>query len=283
MKQIVEVAGFSGLMDVYMQDLRTGEDLHFAQYQGTALEVDPDIAFTAASIIKIGIMTSYYRYFDEPLDEERDRWMFQMITESGNDPADWLMEDISPATGPLQVSETMAELGLDSTFLAGYFRLGSDLLKVYQTPANQRADINTRPDIYNQTTPSEIGMLLADIYACAKGGGTLLAIYPEEIKPAECQKMLDMLAQNQIALLIEAGVPEGTRVAHKHGWTNSPLDTVADAGIVFSPGGDYAIAIFLWNDPDMIWDPTSKLVADLARAAYNYFNPPVVPASSSGG
>jgi hypothetical protein len=72
--------------------------------------------------------------------------------------------------------------------------------------------------------------------------------------------------------LIEAGVPEGTVVAHKHGWTSSPMETLGDSGIVFSPGGDYVFSLFLWNTQEMIWSPTSRLFADISRSVYNYFN-----------
>jgi len=52
------------------------------------------------------------------------------------------------------------------------------------------------------------------------------------------------------------------------------MQSVGDSGIVFSPAGDYALSIFLWNDQEMIADPTFRLMADLSRAVYNYFNPP---------
>jgi hypothetical protein len=83
-----------------------------------------------------------------------------------------------------------------------------------------------------------------------------------------------LLARNKIAVLLEAGVPEGTRLAHKHGWTGSPLEWLGDAGIVYSPGGDYVLSVFLWDEVDMIWEPASGLVADISAAVYNYFNPP---------
>ena len=86
--------------------------------------------------------------------------------------------------------------------------------------------------------------------------------------------MLDLLSQNKLGWLIEAGVPEGTRVAHKHGYVDSPLEELVDAGVVYTPGGNYVISICLWNDPPMIWEPTSRLVANLSRAVYNYFNSP---------
>jgi hypothetical protein len=275
LKQIVDVGQFNGLAVAYVRDLRTGDDLHLTYYRNQPIATTPDPAFTAASIIKIGIMTAYYRYFDDPLDDETDRLMTEMIALSGNDPADRLMERISSDRGPLMVTDVLQdELGLESTFISGYFRLGAPRLWDYQTPGNTRSDLSTFPDPYNQTSASDIGSLLSDIYACSRGGGSLLAALPGQIRPDECEHMLALLAENKIGILIEAGVPEGTRVAHKHGWTDSPLDSIGDASVVFTPGGDYVLVLFLWNSPDMIWEPTSGLVAELSLAVYNFFNPP---------
>ncbi len=277
LKQNIEVSDFDGLVVIYLTDLRTGENFHFATLNGDDLEVEPDIAFSAASIIKISIMTALYRYEDEPLDPEVDRWLVEMITESGNDPSDWIMQRIETydVAGPILVSDTMQELGIENTFIAGYYYLGAPQLRIYRTPANQRVDIDTNPDSYTQTTASDMSLLLGDIYDCAEGGGTLQAVFPEEITPQECSRMLDLLSENILGTLIKAGLPEGTRIAHKHGWRSSPLDMIGDAGIVFSPGGDYVLTIFLWNEIEMVWEPTSKLIANLSRAAYNYFNPPI--------
>ncbi len=281
LKKNIDVAGFDGLAVIYVSDLRTGEEIEVGRYQNADISLQPDISFTAASTIKIGIMTAFYRYFDAPLDPEADRWLTQMITLSGNDPADWLMERIDNTLGPIKVTDTLKSLGLQSSFIAGYFHLGSPRLRDYQTPGNSRPDINTSPDTYNQTTASDMGMLLTDIYQCANGGGTLLAAFPGQIKQSECEHMLDLLSQNKIGVLIEAGVPDGTRVAHKHGWTDSPLTQVSDAGIVFSPAGDFVVSIFLWNSHEMIWDTSSRLVAELSRAVYNYFNPPAATTPKS--
>jgi len=204
--------------------------------------------------------------------------MTEMIALSGNDPADRLMERISRDRGPLIVTDVLQdELGLTSTFISGYFRLGSPRLWDYRTPGNTRTDVNTFPDPYNQTSATDIGTLLSDIYTCSRGGGSLLAALPGAIRPDECEHMLALLAGNKIGILIEAGVPEGTRVAHKHGWTDSPLDSIGDAAVVYTPGGDYVLVLFLWNSPDMIWEPTSGLIAELSQAVYNFFNPPTGP------
>ncbi|MEW6568718.1 MAG: serine hydrolase [Chloroflexota bacterium] len=275
LKQNIDVAGFTGLTAIYLMDLRTGEEMRMAYLNGQDIPLDPDISFTAESIIKIPIMVTFYRYFDEPFDTEAERWMSEMIRQSGNDPADWLMDRLDGQRGPLVVTDTMRELGLQNTFMIGYFRPPFQPLAAYprSTPGNTRFDINTRPDLLNQTSPAEIGRLLADIYQCADGGGTLLAVFPEQTTPQECRRMLDLLAQNKIGVLIEGGVPDGTRVAHKHGWA-TPLESIGDAAIVFSPAGDYVLSIFVWNEPAMIWDPASRMIADLSTAVYNYFNPP---------
>lgn len=280
LEQNLEVADFTGLGVIYLQDLQTGDEIHFAVLAGGEIEVDPDVAFTAASTIKIGVLTTFYRYFNPPFDEEAERLLYETIVLSGNASSDTLVErlefyDEVGTPGPVIVTNTLRELGLESTFLGGYFRPGAPLLIQPQTPGNQRLDITTSPDPYNQTTASEIASLLVDIYRCSQGGGAILAAFGGDISVEECDQMLNLLSQNKLGALIEAGVPDGTRVAHKHGYTDSPLDYVVDSGIVYTPGGNYALSIFLWNDPPMIWDPTSRLVAELSRAVYNFFNPPI--------
>ena len=118
-------------------------------------------------------------------------------------------------------------------------------------------------------------MLLEDIYQCSQnGGGNMVALFPEEFTQTECQLMINFLGGNKIGLLLEAGVPDGTPVAHKHGWVTyfGVMNTLGDAGIVYTPGGNYVIAIFVHHPDQLIWEPASELVATLSEAVYNYFN-----------
>jgi beta-lactamase class A len=277
LEQTIELDGFDGLVGLFMVNLSTLEEIHFAYENGVEYSTNPDIAFTTASIVKIPIMTSIFKRIQEGEDPETMNLLEKMIIESGNDPADWVMERvINPTTGPLEVTADMQALGLVNTFLAGEFSLGSPLLKVYKTPANQRQDINTDPDLYNQSTPSDIGMLLEDIYFCAENGqGTFKAVFGDEITQGECQTMIDLLAQNKMPSLLEAGVPDTTEVAHKHGWVtgfNGVMQSLGDAGIFFSPGGDYVLVIFLYHPTQLIWDNASRLVGQLSAAVYNFYN-----------
>jgi hypothetical protein len=71
-------------------------------------------------------------------------------------------------------------------------------------------------------------------------------------------------------------VPEGTQIAHKHGWvsTNGIINTIGDAGVIYTPGGNYVLVAFLHHPDQLVWEPSSKLIADLSRAVYNYYNIP---------
>jgi len=277
LQQTIKVSGFDGLVSVYLLDLQNAQEMHFAYQSGELLPVNPDIAFTASSIIKIPIMVSVYKSINNA-DEETLKLMEDMVDRSGNEAADWLMDrTMDKGFGPLIVSEIMEKLGLDNTFLAGYFSLGSPILQAFSTPSNQRTDINTDPDPYSQTTTSDMGMLLVDIYQCAEtGGGALTAIYPGEITQAECKEMIEYLIKNSLPSLLTAGLPDGTEIAHKHGWVsnNGIINTVGDAGIIFSPGGDYALVVFLHHPDQVVWEPASTLVAQLSQAVYNYYNLP---------
>ena len=278
LKQTIDLSGFNGLVGLFMIDLQSMQEIHFAYQQLQNISVEPDIAFTASSIIKIPIMVSVFQRLGEQSDEETLKLLADMIDKSGNEAADWLMDRVIADTrSPLVVTSDMKALGLENTFLAGYFYSGAPLLADVKTPANQRTDVNTDPDPYSQTTPSDIGMLLEDIYLCAEnGGGSLPAVFPGQITQNECRQMIDLLVNNKIGVLIEAGVPDGTRVAHKHGWVslNGIINTIGDAGIVYTPGGNYVLAVFLYHPDQLIWENASKLIADLSRAVYNYYNIP---------
>ena len=167
-------------------------------------------------------------------------------------------------------------LGLQNTFWAGYFYDGAALLDRFDTPASRRTDVNTQPDVYNQTTAADMGGLLADLYHCAESGsGRLTEVFPGELTQAKCRLMVETLRGNLLPVLIKAGVPEGTQIGHKHGWVQGPdgmLHVIADAGLVYSPGGSYVMAVYLYQPTQLLFDPANVLVARLSRAVYRYFN-----------
>ncbi len=277
LQQIITLNKFDGIVDIYVEDLQTNETIHFGYQNGTILPVEPDIAFSAESTIKIPIMVSIFRRVDEPAPAGILNQIGLMIEQSGNDPADNLMEAVmAEGVAPLEVTQDMQMLGLQNTFLGAYMAKPIFLQRI-STPANDRVDIDTDPDPFSQTTPLDIGQLLGDIYTCAEsGGGALMAAFPGKITQTECQQMVEFLANNQtVAILLQAGLPEATTIAHKHAYATEAdglIHTMGDSGIIYTPGGNYIMSIFLHDPVQVVWDPSNRMVAELSQAVYNYFN-----------
>ena len=132
---------FDGLAEIYLLDLQTNQELHFAVNKNEAIQAD--VAFTAASTMKIPIMVSVFKRAKEPLQPNVGDLITLMIDRSDNPPADRLMSEVlDPNIGPLVVSQDMTAIGLQNTFLGGYFYQGAPLLKRFVTPANSRTDIH---------------------------------------------------------------------------------------------------------------------------------------------
>jgi beta-lactamase class A len=283
LQQNITGAEFDGVIGVYVQDLQNGQEVHFAMDRGELISINPDIAFTASSTVKIPIMVSYFiKHGTDGLNEQSTALITDMMRKSENPPADRLMESLDALRGPLVVTEDMRKIGLENTFLAGFFcsaEFPCPQLESFQTPANQRTDVVTDPDSFNQTSPSDIGMLLADIYQCAEtNGGALVAAFPDKISSEICQRMITFLASDKIGVLIEAGVPEGTQVAHKHGWISEPTSGViqnfSDAAIVYTPSGNYVLVIYAYHPVQIVFDKANALFAQMSQAVYNYYNLP---------
>jgi len=275
LKHNINWIGFDALSEVYLASMGSDLESHFAVQGGD--DVQADVAFTAASTIKIPIMISVLRRTADPTPDGVTSLLERMIVYSENPPADTLMSTyIDAVRGPLIVSEDMAALGLENTFLAGYFYLGAPLLDRFETPANTRTDIYLDPDIYSQTVASEIGQLLKGVYDCAQDGdGLLVETFPGEITQGECQLMIDILSGNRIGLLIEAGLPPEAIAAHKHGWAqelDGLLHSMSDAAIIFTPGEDVVLNVFIYDPDRLDFDQGNRLIARLSQTVYNFFN-----------
>jgi len=277
LKQIVTVSDFDGVIGFYMADLQTGEEIHFAINNKQEIAVDPDIAFTASSTIKVAIVASYLINRGSNLDAGTSEIISRVLGKSDNSATDLVLRAIEANTGPLVVTQNMRTIGLNSTFINGYFFLGAPPLSARPiTPGNSRVDITTDPDPYSQTTSAEMGALLADIYNCAQNsGGALIAAFPDKVSPATCQLLIDFMAQDKLGSLIQGGVPDGTLVPHKHGYvpaSDGVVRDTSDVGIVYTPGGNFVLSIYTYHPVNNVWDIVNPLIGDLTKAVYNYFN-----------
>ena len=68
-----------------------------------------------------------------------------MIEISEDTPADTLMQTyLDQNVGPIIMTNDMQELGLENTFMAGYFYNGAPLLQRYLTPAKSTSGLRYR-------------------------------------------------------------------------------------------------------------------------------------------
>ncbi len=272
--------GDETLASVYIMDLATGEEIGILE----------DVRYNGVSTIKIPIMINLFKQ-KLVMDQESAYLLTESILCSNNASSNWLMQIAGGTGGDIlepeaqlrnglnQVSCSAQELGAEHTYISAPLYVADRTYEweaaVCRPQTAGNSDYVAANDPYSQTTAEDMGMLLTQIYDCANNGSGLMALYPDDITQTECQQMLEVLSGNRIGRLIELGVPEGTRVAHKNGW--GPPGTSADAGIVFSPGGDYVIVMYTWElDKDGNNLPTLQaweLIENVSRLTYNYFNP----------
>lgn len=242
--------------------------------RGRAFDLNADTVYHAASMMKVPVLFALYDAFAKgrlrPDQSIRLTNQFRSIADSSSyvlDPADdsdstvyarvgqdvplrWLAERMithssNLATNtlitllePAKITALARELGAPNTVV---------LRGVEDTPA-------FRKGMNNVTTASDLVMLFVALQSRRVGDSTATA------------DMLRILEHQAFNTQIPAGLPPGTRVAHK---TGSITATRHDAGLVYPPGkAPYAIAILTRN----IADPAvaDALTADCSRIIWEW-------------
>lgn len=254
---------------VYVLDLVSGEEINILS----------DVAYSAASTIKMPIIIEYFRQLNrEPTAGEA--WLIaNSLLCSNNSSSNLIMEIVGGNdifTGLRRVNDSLQAISVSNTFITAPFYLGVEgqELGSIQAPATSpNPTFSTEPDAFNQTTAADMGSIFSLLYDCAHyDSGLALALPEGQITQQECRRMLEVTSANDLERLLQGGIPPEARISHKNGWI---FDTVGDAGIVYSPNGrDYVISVFLWEraefqDYEKLW----PLVEEISRAAWNFFNP----------
>ena len=273
---------FPGVYASYFQFLPTGEEV----------DIDADTAFSGMSTVKLGILVLTYMDNDLPLPDNITKWISVTITSptASNAAANALMYHLGDGDlmkGVRRVSQFYQDFGLKNTFISTPYN--SEIIPpMKRTPANANPEYHTNLDPAMQTTPRDMGVLMAAIGRCAEGKGALLAAYPDKLTPEKCQELIWWLEQNPLGYLIKYGVPEGTKIGHKHGYAP---DTQGDVAIIYGPEGPYVLDIYVYQYGWVVWDMSNPLMADISRLVWNFFlfrtgqeqlPPPVYDENGSG-
>ena len=252
---------------LFVMDLQSGEAFSFGA----------DIAFSGTSINKVAILTALYTQLDEPPSISLATDIANTMICSENVATNRLLSILGGGNtyyGAEAVSGFYDRLGWSRSFITAPFTtIGTPEpppgpINLPETSADQ---VKANPDLSNQLTVSEAGALLGGIYRCAyREDGPLIEAFGSRLEPRECRQILHVMSSNTVDALLKAGVPAGTRVAHKHGWI---ADTHGNAALFFTPGGDYVIAMMLYQPQWLNFGESLPLIAEVSRRVYNYFNP----------
>lgn len=260
--------GQTTVASVYVMDLQTGDEIN----------INGDVAFSAASTQKVAILIQYFRYLTFAPSQEEAWLMANSLLCSNNASSNLMMQIIGGDNlfaGLANINETLQAIGTQTTYITAPFDLGianQQLGSIGAPASNPNPNFNTGADPFNRTSAADMGLLFNMLYDCANYSSGLAAIFPEEFTQTECRQMLELMSANDLLRLLQGGIPEGTRISHKNGWI---FDMVGDAGIVYSPNGrHYIIAVYLWEESEFqdferLW----PLLEGISRATWNYFNP----------
>lgn len=257
------LSDFTGIAGIFAKDLRRGQEFCY----------NCSVAFSGAGTLKIPIAVGTYTTLDTAPDAAMTGRLNTLFAEGDNATANLLLAHIGGGdaySGALRVTDMLWGLGLRNSFIATPYDVPPTVIPpdIANLTAS-RTDVNTNPDPALQTTPIEMGLLMEGLYYGAQGGGFLRAVYPQQITAMECQDILTGLTQHSSNPLLAGGMPVGTRMAHKHGWSGA---THADVALVYGPQADFVLAVYLYQPAWLVWDESAPTFATIGQLMYRFYN-----------
>ena len=52
------------------------------------------------------------------------------------------------------------------------------------------------------------------------------------------------------------------------------IQNVSDAGIIYTPGGNYILTIYLYHPVQVLFETANAMIAQMSKAVYNSYNLP---------
>lgn len=251
------VPGTTRQGSVYLFDLKTGAEL----------TINPDVVYSGVSVVKIDVLIAFYLKLNQiergsKPTQRQALLLAKMMLCSDNAAANEIIRFLGDGN---------VEDGLNE--VTGRTRTGTQLTRLFSDDGSPDVmdgpilPLNADADPTNNTTATNTGKLMAYINRCA----TRKNDYDDSPNLAnDCKTIIQLMRANQLNNLIEGGVPEGTLVAHKQGWSQ---DTHGDAAYISTPGGDYILVIFLHQRKFLMSGGSFPVMAEISRLTYNAFNP----------
>jgi beta-lactamase class A len=241
---------------------------------GAAVYINPDSVFHAASTMKVPVMIEYFRRLDaKQLTKDQTLALdtvFKSIVDgspyalnAGVDsdssvfsrvgqqvPLRWLVERMIVRSSNLATNaliELLDALKVQSTTVS----LGAVNMKVRRGVEDGKA---FQQGLNNQTTARDLATLLEAIET------------GKAASRASTREMVEILAKQEFNDEIPAGLPPGTKVAHKTGWITG---VTHDAALVYPPNRKpYVLVVLTRGIRER--QVAQRLIADLSRMAWEF-------------
>jgi len=240
---------------------------------GTAVYVNPDSVFHAASTMKVPVLIEYFRAIDAGRIRRDEELLLDTVFKSIVDgspyaldagvdsdssvfkrvgqrvPLRWLVERMIVRSSNLATNaliEVLDAKRVDATARS----LGATHTKVLRGVEDGKA---FEQGLNNQLSARDLATLMEAI----ESGKAASA--------ASCREMIDILVRQEFNDEIPAGLPSGTRVAHKTGWITG---VTHDGAIVYPPGRKPYVLVVLTKG--IRERPVAqKLIADISRLVWD--------------
>lgn len=243
---------YRGRVGIYIKDLGTGKTWDY----------NADRLFPSASLIKVPIMAAVcekIKLGEITLDTQIKLTRHERVGGSGS--LKWVRDGTSLSVMEIiykmitESDNTATKMLIDHVgmpYLDSAFKnLG--LVRTNITPEGMSLS-SGRVQRENFTTAREMASLMERIYS-----GQLVSKESSEF-------MLDVLKHNKSRSRLRKGLPLGWEIGHKTGLLRKNCH---DVGIVFSPRGDYVIAVLTSEAPN--YTEAKNFISKVAKLTYKYY------------
>lgn len=246
------VNNYPGRVAVFLKDLKTSREWSH----------EPDKLFPSASLIKIPIMLTVFNKIKEgELRLDSALRLKAQDRKSGSGRLKWQRAGTFFTVNELLYYMITESDNTAAQMLMSY--LGWDYLK-HQFSAMDLIYTNINKDGFNLTSQP----IRKENYTTAREMTHLLkrlhrgALMNDE----SSQAMIELLKNQRHRSRLAETLPAGWQIAHKTGLLRRACH---DAGIIYSPEGDYVLVVLTWKGKS--YKQAKRYIAQMGRITYKYF------------
>ncbi len=222
---------------------------------GSSIGVNDTETFATASLIKVPVVMAVYKEI-----ENGRLNLDQQVTITTGDLDEHSGQLYKRGSGTQLTLREIIELTLvesDNTAFTMLLRLvgGDNLTQVY----NALDVVRTVEEKQLKITPKHYASIIRSLF---------LSSYLTRQSSSEILSILTRTSQRD---LLQSGVPENIKVAHKYGLVvddiNSDNDTLSDCGIIYVPKRPYLLCVMVKKHPE---DVSKKYIHEISQMVYEF-------------